>query len=144
MSQAVPAIHPMVSFLGEQAVPHNPAFAAAATPAVLDAATPLAWTVVDVVAVAGPSIAPRSRSLAPSVLYTLRSPGLWVLIGVLGLYLGVWVSLPFAERLYNRPGARDPGQGPRDHRRQRRRVLTAGVRRGLADRPVRGCGVARQ
>lgn len=53
VSQVVPSIHPMMSFLGEDAVPHNPAFAAAAvTPAadqaVLDAATVLALTVVDV------------------------------------------------------------------------------------------------
>ncbi len=53
VSQVVPSIHPMMSFLGEDAVPHNPAFAAAAaTPAadqaVLDSATVLALTVVDV------------------------------------------------------------------------------------------------
>jgi amidohydrolase len=53
VSQVVPAIHPMMSFLGEDAVPHNPAFAAAAaTPAadraIRDAAIVMALTVVDV------------------------------------------------------------------------------------------------
>jgi amidohydrolase len=53
VSQVVPSIHPMMSFLGEEAVPHNPGFTAAAVSpaadqAVLDAATVLALTVVDV------------------------------------------------------------------------------------------------
>ncbi|NQX29300.1 amidohydrolase [Microbacteriaceae bacterium VKM Ac-2854] len=53
VSQVLPAIHPMIAFLGEENVPHNPAFAAsAATPAadqaVIDGATLLAWTVLDV------------------------------------------------------------------------------------------------
>ncbi|MFT4051413.1 MAG: amidohydrolase [Microbacterium sp.] len=53
VSQVVPAIHPMIAFLGETAVPHNPDFtAAAATPAADDAAIDgallMAWTAVDV------------------------------------------------------------------------------------------------
>lgn len=53
VSQVVPAIHPMIAFLGHDDVPHNPAFAAAAaTPeaddAVIDAAVAMAWTVLDV------------------------------------------------------------------------------------------------
>lgn len=53
VSQVLPAIHPMIAFLGEDHVPHNPAFTAsaagpAADQAVLDGASLLAWTVLDV------------------------------------------------------------------------------------------------
>ncbi|MFT4214698.1 MAG: M20 family metallopeptidase [Microbacterium sp.] len=53
VSQVVPSIHPMIAFLGETAVPHNPDFtAAAATPAAddaaIDGAALLAWTALDV------------------------------------------------------------------------------------------------
>ncbi len=53
VSQVVPAIHPTIAFLGETGPGHNPAFtAAAATPAaddaIIDGATILAWTVLDV------------------------------------------------------------------------------------------------
>lgn len=53
VSQVVPAIHPFVTFLGETATSHNPAFAdAAASPAAddaaIDGAIALAWTVLDV------------------------------------------------------------------------------------------------
>ncbi|MFZ3598877.1 amidohydrolase [Streptomyces sp. BH104] len=53
VSQVVPSIHPMIAFLGEESVPHNPDFAAAAaTPAaddaVVDGAVALAWTALDV------------------------------------------------------------------------------------------------
>lgn len=52
VSQVVPAIHPVIAFLGETAAPHSPAFTAAAATtaadqAALDGATLLAWTVVD-------------------------------------------------------------------------------------------------
>ncbi|GAB6857143.1 peptidase dimerization domain-containing protein [Microbacterium xylanilyticum] len=55
VSQVVPSIHPMIAILGETAVPHNPAFtAAAATPAAddaaIDAALTMAWTVLDIAA----------------------------------------------------------------------------------------------
>ena len=53
VSQVVPSIHPTIAFLGQTGPAHNPEFtAAAATPAadqaVIDAATILAWTVLDV------------------------------------------------------------------------------------------------
>lgn len=53
VSQVVPTIHPTIAFLGQTGPAHNPEFtAAAATPAadeaVIDAATILAWTVLDV------------------------------------------------------------------------------------------------
>ncbi len=53
VTQVVPGIHPMIAFLGSDAVPHNPEFAeAAATPAADDAAIDggalLAWTTLDV------------------------------------------------------------------------------------------------
>lgn len=53
VSQVVPSIHPMIGFLGQEGVPHNPDFtAAAATPAAdaaaIDAAVSMAWTVLDV------------------------------------------------------------------------------------------------
>ncbi|GAA3692615.1 M20 family metallopeptidase [Arthrobacter ginkgonis] len=53
VSQVVPAIHPMIGFLGQEGVPHNPDFtAAAASPAAdaaaIDAAVSMAWTVLDV------------------------------------------------------------------------------------------------
>jgi amidohydrolase len=53
VSQVVPAIHPSIAFLGETAIPHNPAFAAAAVSqaaddAIVDAAVALAWTTLDV------------------------------------------------------------------------------------------------
>ncbi|MGB4777397.1 amidohydrolase [Microbacterium sp.] len=52
VSQVVPSLHPMIAFLGEDAVHHNPDFAAAAaTPAaddaVVDGAVLLAWTALD-------------------------------------------------------------------------------------------------
>ncbi|WP_164233836.1 amidohydrolase [Microbacterium hydrocarbonoxydans] len=52
VTQVVPGIHPMIAFLGQDAVPHNPDFtAAAATPAADDAAIDggllLAWTALD-------------------------------------------------------------------------------------------------
>ncbi|RCS60062.1 amidohydrolase [Microbacterium sp. JB110] len=52
VSQVLPALHPMISFLGETAVPHHPDFAAAAASpaaddAIIDGATALAWTVID-------------------------------------------------------------------------------------------------
>lgn len=52
VTQVVPGIHPMIAFLGQAAVPHNPDFtAAAATPAADDAAIDggllLAWTALD-------------------------------------------------------------------------------------------------
>ncbi|WP_309066465.1 amidohydrolase [Microbacterium sp.] len=52
VTQVVPGIHPMIAFLGQEAVPHNPDFtAAAATPAADDAAIDggllLAWTALD-------------------------------------------------------------------------------------------------
>ncbi|QDQ89658.1 M20 family metallopeptidase [Rhodococcus sp. WB9] len=53
VSQVMPAIHPAIAVLGSTAVPHNAEFAdAAVTPAadaaILDGATALAWTVLDV------------------------------------------------------------------------------------------------
>ena len=53
VSQVVPSIHPTIAFLGQSGPGHNPAFtAAAATPAaddaIVDGATILAWTVLDV------------------------------------------------------------------------------------------------
>ncbi|MFT4136861.1 amidohydrolase [Microbacterium sp.] len=53
VTQVVPGIHPMIAFLGTDAVPHNPEFAdAAATPAAddaaIDGAALLAWTALDV------------------------------------------------------------------------------------------------
>ena len=53
VSQVVPSIHPTVAVLGSTAIPHNSDFAdAAASPAadaaVLDGATALAWTVLDI------------------------------------------------------------------------------------------------
>ncbi|MFT4125598.1 MAG: amidohydrolase [Gordonia sp. (in: high G+C Gram-positive bacteria)] len=53
VSQVVPAIHPMIAFRGETAVPHTAEFHAAAVgagadEAVIDAAIAMAWTVVDV------------------------------------------------------------------------------------------------
>lgn len=55
VSQVVPSIHPMVSFLGESAIPHNPEFTLAAVSraaddAILDAAIAMAWTTLDVAA----------------------------------------------------------------------------------------------
>ncbi|MGW4479291.1 M20 family metallopeptidase [Rhodococcus triatomae] len=55
VSQVVPSIHPAIAVLGSTAVPHHADFtAAAASPAadaaVLDGATTLAWTVLDVAA----------------------------------------------------------------------------------------------
>ncbi len=52
VTQVVPGIHPMIAFRGQDAVPHNPDFtAAAATPAADDAAIDggllLAWTALD-------------------------------------------------------------------------------------------------
>ncbi len=52
VSQVVPAIHPTIAILGSRSAPHHPDFAVdarstAADDAVLDAATVLAWTVVD-------------------------------------------------------------------------------------------------
>lgn len=53
VTQVVPGIHPMIAFLGTDAVPHNPEFtAAAASPAAddaaIDGAALLAWTALDV------------------------------------------------------------------------------------------------
>lgn len=53
VSQVVPAIHPSIAFLGETGPAHNPDFAtSAASPAadeaIIDGATILAWTVLDV------------------------------------------------------------------------------------------------
>lgn len=53
VSQVVPSIHPTIAVLGSTAVPHHPDFtAAAASPAadtaIIDGATALAWTVVDI------------------------------------------------------------------------------------------------
>lgn len=53
VSQVVPAIHPMIGFTGQEGVPHNPDFtAAAASPAAdaaaIDGALSMAWTVLDV------------------------------------------------------------------------------------------------
>jgi amidohydrolase len=53
VSQVVPAIHPSIAFIGETAVPHNPAFTAAAAgpaadDAIIDGALALAWTTLDV------------------------------------------------------------------------------------------------
>lgn len=55
VSQVVPSIHPTIAFLGETGPGHNPDFtAAAASPAadeaIVDGATILAWTVLDVAA----------------------------------------------------------------------------------------------
>ena len=52
VTQVLPGIHPMIAFLGETAVPHNPDFTAAAiTPggddAALDGGLLLAWTALD-------------------------------------------------------------------------------------------------
>ena len=53
VSQVVPSIHPAIAVLGSTAIPHNADFAdAAASPAadaaILDGATALAWTVLDI------------------------------------------------------------------------------------------------
>ncbi|MFI7009448.1 amidohydrolase [Streptomyces sp. NPDC050145] len=53
VSQVVPSIHPMIAFLGEEGVPHNPDFTVAAVSpaaddAVVDGAVALAWTALDV------------------------------------------------------------------------------------------------
>lgn len=53
VTQVVPGIHPMIAFLGEDAVPHNPDFAAAAArpgadDAAIDGGKMLAWTALDV------------------------------------------------------------------------------------------------
>ncbi|MFT4229163.1 MAG: amidohydrolase [Microbacterium sp.] len=53
VTQVVPGIHPMIAFLGTDAVPHNPEFAAAAASpaaddAAIDGAALLAWTALDV------------------------------------------------------------------------------------------------
>lgn len=81
VSQVVPAIHPHVAFRGRDEVPHNPAFAEAARSeaadeAVLDAATALAWTVLD--AALSPEIRTELRRrctarLAGSTRVTLQS-----------------------------------------------------------------------
>ncbi|MDQ4213332.1 amidohydrolase [Microbacterium capsulatum] len=52
VTQVVPGIHPMIAFLGETAVPHNPDFAASAVTqggddAAIDGALLLAWTALD-------------------------------------------------------------------------------------------------
>ena len=53
VTQVLPAIHPMIAFLGEEGPAHNPGFTASAiTPAadeaILDGAAAMAWTVLDV------------------------------------------------------------------------------------------------
>ncbi len=53
VSWVVPTIHPVISFIGEETVPHHPDFAASAvTPAaddaVMDGAAALAWTTLDI------------------------------------------------------------------------------------------------
>jgi amidohydrolase len=53
VSQVVPAIHPLIAFLGEEGVPHTPGFTAvaaspAADDAIVDAAVAMAWTTLDV------------------------------------------------------------------------------------------------
>ena len=73
VSQVLPAIHPMIAFLGEEGVPHNPEFtAAAASPAaddaVVDGAVILAWTVLD--AALDPELRARLKASTAQ-----RSPG---------------------------------------------------------------------